>query len=316
MSTSRRTAPWIWGAATFAVLLAGGITAFVASDGSDDVQQSVLHADTRMGAVELKVRDLEAMTAFYGADGVGLELLSEGEGTVSLGVDDEEIIRLTHADGEYASVQDAGLYHSAVLYPDGPALAETMVRMATQHPYLYQGASDHRVSEAFYFGDPEGNGVELYIDRPSDEWTWDDGQVVMGSAALDPNAFIQEHLGRPSTGEATMGHVHLKVGNLDAARAFYADTLGFAVTSESDGAIFMSAGGYHHHLAANTWGSDGADARPEGLGLGEVEVVLPAASDIDGVGDRLELAGLLYDRDEAGLTVADPWGNQVRFVQG
>jgi catechol 2,3-dioxygenase len=189
-----------------------------------------------------------------------------------------------------------------------------MMRMATQYPALFQGSADHRVSEAFYFGDPEGNGVELYIDTPREEWVWEDGQVQMGSDPLDPNAFIQQHLGQDSAGDATMGHVHLKVGDVAQAREFYVDTLGFAATAEANGALFMSAGGYHHHLAANTWGSSGAGVRPAGLGLGEFAVVLPEASELDGVVERLQDAEVPFEQDAAGLTVADPWGNQVRFT--
>lgn len=138
-------------------------------------------------------------------------------------------------------------------------------------PQSYGGSADHAVSLAFYFADPDGNGLELYTDTPREDWVWQDGQVSMGSAPLDPNEFIQTHLGRSATttaaGGATMGHVHLRVGDLARARAFYADVLGFAVTAESDGALFHAVGGYHHHVATNTWGSAGAGEHPESLGL-------------------------------------------------
>ncbi len=319
VSSSLRIPLWIIGISVLVALIAGGVTSIVmaaanAPDApSDEVPQSVLHADTRMGAIELQVRDLPAMREFYGPEGVGLELLNETDGAVSLGANGEELIRLVPADGEFASPQDAGLYHSAIVFPDGPALAESLARLAPQYPGLFQGATDHAVSEAFYFGDPEGNGVELYIDTPREDWVWENGRVQMGSEALDPNAFIQEHLGDRTDGDATMGHVHLKVGNVGQAREFYVDTLGFAVTAEVNGAIFMSAGGYHHHLAANTWGSAGAGARPAGLGLGSFEVLVPAASELDGVVTRLQDAGLPFEQTDAGLTVADPWGNQVHF---
>ncbi|GAB3043006.1 VOC family protein [Parafrigoribacterium mesophilum] len=323
MSSLARKHLWTWSItalAALAALVAGVVIAIVAPAANapraqgEEVPQSVLHAETRMGAVELKVRDLPSMAAFYGQAGVGLGILSETDDAVSLGVNDEELIRLVPADGEHASAQDSGLYHSAIVFPDRPALAQAMVRMATQYPEQFQGAADHRVSKAFYFGDPESNGVELYIDTPSSEWVWEGGQVQMGSDPLDPNAFIQEHLGDRPTGDAAMGHVHLKVGDVDQAREFYADTLGFAVTAEANGALFMSAGGYHHHLAANTWGSAGAGVRPAGLGLGEFAVVLPEASELDGVAERLQRADVAFEQDDTGLTVADPWGNQVRFT--
>jgi catechol 2,3-dioxygenase len=319
MSSSPRKHFWTWGIIALA-LVAGVVIAIVTAAANapraqgDEVPQSVLHAETRMGVVELNVRDLPSMTAFYGQHGVGLDLLSEADDVVSLGVDDDELIRLVPAEGEHATAQDAGLYHAAILFPDGPALAQAMVRMAAKYPGQFQGSANHRVSEAFYFGDPEGNGVELYIDTPRAEWVWENGQVQMGSDPLDANAFIEEHLGDRPTGDATMGHVHLKVGDIGQAREFYVDTLGFAVTAEANGAIFMSAGGYHHHLAANTWGSAGAGVRPAGLGLGEFAVVLPEASELDGVVERLRLADTAFERGDTGLTVADPWGNQVRFT--
>ncbi|WP_353987719.1 VOC family protein [Ruicaihuangia caeni] len=320
MSSSLRTRSWIWGViALVAVMVAGAVVAVVtvsanATGAQDEAPQSALHADTRMGAVELKVRDVAAMAAYYGENGVGLEVLSEIADAMVLGVDGEEVIRLTTGGGDPPSPTDAGLYHSAIVFPDGPALAEALVRVATQYPGLFQGASDHSVSEAFYFADPEGNGVELYIDTPRDEWVWQEGQVVMGSAPLDANAFIQEHLGGASAGDATMGHVHLKVGDIDQAREFYVDTLGFAATAEVNSALFMSAGGYHHHVAANTWGSAGAGARPEGLGLGQFTVVLPAASELDAVVERLQMAGLPFEQTERGVVVADPWGNEVHLT--
>ena len=323
MSSSLRIPLWILGISVLVAIVAGGVTSVVMATANapaapaapdNTVAESVLHADTRMGAVELQVRDIQAMREFYGENGVGLELLSETDGIVSLGLDGEELIRLVPSDGDVASAQDAGLYHSAILFEDGPALAESLVRLAPQYPELFQGATDHAVSEAFYFADPEGNGVELYIDTPREDWVWENGRVQMASDALDPNAFIQEHLGDKTDGDATMGHVHLKVGNVGQAREFYVDTLGFAVTAEANGALFMSAGGYHHHLAANTWSSGGAGTRPAGLGLGSFEVLVPTASELDGVVTRLQDAALPFEQTDAGLTVADPWGNQVRFT--
>ena len=299
----------VWGA----VALGGGDAV---TEASEAPAQSAIAADTRMGAVELRSADLDAMTDFY-VDGVGLASLADDGAAVALGAHDgagaEELVRLVSADARYASPNDAGLFHTAIRFPDEPALARVLLRVATLFPSAYQGAADHAVSLAFYFADPEGNGVELYVDRPRAEWVWKDGAVQMGNAALDPNTFIEQHLERETAGIPDMGHVHLKVGDLTAAREFYEGVLGFAVTAEADGAIFLSAGGYHHHLAANTWGSAGAAARPTTLGLGSVGVVVPAASDLDALVDRLESAAVAYERTDAALSVADPWGTTLEF---
>ncbi|WP_157155665.1 VOC family protein [Diaminobutyricimonas sp. LJ205] len=316
MTSSLRLPLWILGISVIIAIVAGGITAAVMAAGnapSDEVPASVISADTRMGAVELKTSNIEAMTDYYGPDGVGLSVLGEEGGIRSLGVDGEELIRLVPTDAELAAPTEAGLYHTAILFPDAPALAGTLAQLASTYPGLYGGSADHAVSHAFYFGDPEGNGVELYVDTPREDWVWEDGYVQMGSEPLDINRFINDNLGEDSTGEATMGHVHLKVGNLEQAEAFYGDTLGFAVTARANGAIFLSAGGYHHHLAANTWGSAGAGVRSDSLGLGSLEVVVPDASELDAVASRLTDAGLEFEQTDAAITVADPWGTVVEL---
>lgn len=284
-----------------------------ATQGAPVERADGLPAETDMGVNELKVRDLDDVQKFY-ESAVGMEVLDEGQGEVLLGLDRTPLIRLVQSDEPLPQPQDAGLYHTAILYADGATLAETLMRVSQQAPESYQGAADHRVSEAFYFGDPEGNGVELYVDRPRSEWKWNDGKVEMGSDPLDPNQFIEKHLGSEAAGTATVGHVHLKVGDLDAAREFYADTLGFDVVSESDGALFYSAGGYHHHLATNTWMSGGAGPRTTEIGLGSITVTLPEAADVAAVSERITAARLSSTTTPGGLLVDDPWGNTVRII--
>lgn len=276
---------------------------------------SALPDSTRMGAVELVTDDLAPMRSFYG-DAVGLDVLEETSDHLSLGNDGEELLHITRADGlAVDDPSEAGLYHSAILYPDEQSLAATLLSITTVAPVTYTGSADHAVSLAFYFSDPDGNGLELYVDTPADEWVWHDGLVQMGSAPLDPNAFIEEHLGATPTGSpATMGHVHLRVGDLDEARAFYADTLGFAVTAESTGALFYSAGGYHHHVATNTWSSVGAADRPESLGLGGLTVTLGSEDALAAVAERLTDAGTAFQQEASIITVDDPWGNTVRLL--
>ncbi|WP_228479759.1 VOC family protein [Microbacterium abyssi] len=271
-----------------------------------------LPADTGMGAVTIAARDLDTLTEYY-RDVIGLTVIEESAGIAVLGID-EPLIRLEATDAGADDPRSAGLYHSAILFDDAASLARTLVNVAELAPESYQGSSDHAVSLAFYVGDPEGNGVELYIDRPRDEWLWEDGEVVMGSAMLDPNQFIDENLGDEASGSATMGHVHLRVGDLDQARAFYSDVLGFDVTSEAQGAVFYSAGGYHHHLATNTWQSAGAGQRAESAGLRGITVAVPAASDLDALVTRLADAGIEHSASDSHVVTADPWGNAVRFV--
>jgi catechol 2,3-dioxygenase len=316
--SASRNRPAIIAAIIVAALVLGGAVWGIAANTTgkaeqQQIPQGALHADTTLGAIELRVGNLEAMQAFYEV-GVGLRVLDESAESVSLGSDGVEIIRLTAADGGYTNPKEAGLYHAAILYPDAPGLAAAIARIVQADQRFFQGASDHAVSKAFYFGDPEGNGVELYIDTPRDSWVWQDGQVQMGSAALDPNAFLAEHLGSDADGTIVPGHAHLKVGDLDAAREFYGDTLGFAVTAETNGAIFLAVGGYHHHLAANTWGSSGAGIRPASLGLGSLEITLPNAAELAAVADRLDTAGLAHERTDAAITVLDPWGTPVHLT--
>ena len=266
-----------------------------------------------MGVVDLTVADLPLMRDYY-EDAVGLEVVSETEDRVELGSDGTALISLTHDAGpELADPTTAGLYHTAILYPDEASLAAVLLSVAETAPNTYQGSADHSVSLAFYFTDPEGNGVELYVDTPEDTWEWNDGRVTMGAAPLDPNQFISKNLTQKGSGSATVGHMHLRVGDLDAAQEFYADTLGFDITAEVPGALFLSAGGYHHHVAVNTWSSQNAPERIPALGLGHFTVVLANAAELDAASVRISDAGLTSSPIDGGIAVDDPWGNTVHL---
>lgn len=272
-----------------------------------------LPAAMELGVTELKVQNLENVQAYY-QNAVGLAVIEQQPDAVTLGMDDVPLMRLERSAEPLPQATDAGLYHTAILFADEASLAKAVLQTAQLAPGSYQGSADHLVSQAFYFGDPEGNGVELYVDRPREEWQWNDGQVEMGSEPLDPNAFIEEHLDGEAAGTAVIGHIHLKVGNLEEARSFYADTLGFDVVSESEGALFYSAGGYHHHLATNTWQSAGAGPRTTEVGFGALTVALPTAADIEQVTARVDAAGYGHEVVEHGIVVEDPWGNKIRLV--
>lgn len=296
--------------------------------------QDLLPDATRMGVVTLAVADLDLMLAFY-RDTLGLQLLAQDRGTAILGRSGAPVLILDQ-DGSlsHAPLTAAGLYHTAFLYGSAAELASVVYAVARAYPERFQGSSDHLVSEAFYFSDPEGNGVELYTDRPRSSWSIGAlGQVDMATLPLDPNAYLRTHLTEQGAAaaageEARIGHVHLKVGDIGTARRFYADTLGFSVTASlGSQALFVSAGGYHHHLGMNTWESRGAGERSPALGLGEVTIALPSAtggatadgslSGLDALGaldQRLADRGIAREFDGRELVVYDPWRNRVRVT--
>jgi len=276
-----------------------------------------LAADTAMGPVTLRVADLDAMTAYY-RDGVALEVLSASGPVVTLGRGSTPVVILEHApELAHFSPRDAGLFHTAILFDTEEALAAAVYSVATKHPKTFTGSSDHLVSKAFYFSDPEGNGVELYWDRDRSTWSWTHGTLEMATLYLDPNAFLQEHLTEqgasdPLVGGARVGHVHLQVGDVDTARDFYIGALGFEKTVEMPGsALFVSAGGYHHHMAMNVWNSRGAGKRANTLGLGRIDIEVPAADDLGELVERMKHHGLPTRDDGRTVSVDDPWGNLI-----
>jgi len=280
----------------------------------------LLAADTAMGAVTLNVADLDGMTAYY-RDAVGLEVLSAAGPLVVLGRGTRAVVVLEHSpELRHAAPSEAGLYHTAIVFDTEAALAASVYSVARRHPGSFTGSSDHLVSKAFYFDDPEGNGVELYWDRDRTAWSWTHGSVEMSTLYLDPNAFLQEHLTEEGlsgagSGDARVGHIHLSVGDVGAAREFYVDRLGFAETLDYGGqALFVSAGGYHHHMAMNVWSSRGAGRRRRTLGLGRVDIVVPGADDLGALGERLAHYGhQTRDTGEA-LELDDPWANLIRVT--
>lgn len=279
----------------------------------------LLPADARMGAVELLVRDLDAMIAFY-SRGVTLDVLEQSGETAELGRGGQPLVRLRRVrDLPPRRPGEAGLFHTAVLFEDRQSLAFAAASVARLAPQSFTGSSDHLYSEAFYFDDPEGNGVELYVDRPRETWTVaDGGEITMGTLALDPNRYLREHLtdaGATAVADtpAVVGHVHLKVGDIATARGFYVDALGFGVTATfRDQALFVSAGGYHHHVGMNTWESRGAGERTPALGLGEVTIALPDTDALGALDERLAHRGIAREFDGHEITVLDPWRNRVK----
>ena len=279
---------------------------------SDDL----LAADTSMGAVTLLVGDLDAMTAWY-RDVVTLDVLSTTDGAVTLGRASTPLLVLEHNPAlTHAAGGAAGLFHTAILFESQASLAASVFSIATKAPGSFTGSADHLVSQAFYFTDPEGNGVELYWDRDRTEWSWTHGRVEMASLRLDPNAFLNEHFDPTHVpGTAIVGHVHLSVDDVSRAREFYVNRLGFATTAEfGDQALFVSAGGYHHHMAMNTWNSRGAGRRTRALGLGLVDIVVPTRDDLGALGERMAHHSIGAHDDGHALTFDDPWANLIRVT--
>ena len=209
---------------------------------------------------------------------------------------------------------------SAASRPAISARAASVYSVAQRFPNCFTGSSDHLVSKAFYFTDPENNGVELYWDRDRSTWSWTHGQLEMSTLYLDPNAFLQEHLTQavvdePRIGAASIGHVHLSVGDVPQARDFYVDKLGFEVTTTyGPSALFVSAGGYHHHMAMNVWNSRGAGRRADTLGLGRVEITVPDADALGAARQRLAARGVAVADDGRSIRFDDPWANAITLT--
>jgi catechol 2,3-dioxygenase len=269
-----------------------------------------------MGAVTLWVSDLDAMVRYY-RDGVGLTLISEINGRAVLGYQNREILILEHKPAmKHASPHEAGLFHTAILFPSEAALAKSVFSVAQKYPGTFTGSADHLVSKAFYFNDPEGNGVELYWDRDRSTWSWVHGAIEMDTIYLDPNQFLKEHLSdEPADESKKVGHVHLSVGSIPAAEEFYVKMLGFEKTLNLGGAaLFVSAGGYHHHMAMNTWRSKGAGKRQLALGLGKVEIVLENQDQVQETNERLNYYQLNSTYESGVTKVEDPWGNTISLL--
>lgn len=273
---------------------------------------------TAVGAVTLKVDDLDNMIKYY-TQALPLQVLDQQGGSAVIGRGNQSVVILQHArELRHASRRAAGLFHTAIVFETETALAAAVYWVARYALNTFIGSSDHLVSKAFYFTDPEGNDVELYWDRDRSEWSWVHGQVEMDSLFLDPNQYLRDHLAEdavaePMIGGAEVGHVYLQVGDLDAARKFYVDWLGFDAThSSTPGALFISAGGYHH-MAMNVWNSRGAGRRDNTLGLGQVDIVLPSPDDLGEVAERVRHHGVQLADDGRTVRFDDPWANGLRI---
>ncbi|NKE37384.1 VOC family protein [Natronococcus sp. JC468] len=271
---------------------------------------NALPKGTRIGRTALRVSDLEEQTEFY-RDVVGLRVLRRSEAGALLGAGERPLLVLERdGDAPERRRSEAGLYHNAFDVPSRAALGDALGRIRDR--WRLEGASDHRVSEALYLTDPEGNGVEIYRDYPREEWpVADDGRVQMATDPLDLSRLEAAAAGEthvpPGTG---VGHVHLEVSSLDAFEEFYVDALGFEPQTSASGALFVSAGGYHHHLGANTW--HGRTKPVAGRGLSWFEVLVPDRGTLEAVRGRLADRKESIAETDGGFAVVDPDGNEIR----
>lgn len=274
---------------------------------------------TRLGPVQLQIASLDRSLMYY-ENVLGLRLVERTETTAVLAAQAavHPLVVLHERAGARPMTARGrlGLYHVAILLPDRASLARFVVHLADRG--VRAGAADHLVSEAFYLQDPDGLGIEVYADRPRESWKRVGRELMMASDPVDAEDLVRVADGAPWVGMpagTVIGHLHLHVGDIEAAGRYYADALGFdRMVWHYPGALFLGAGGYHHHLGNNTWAEPGAlPATEEDARLVEWTIDLPASSDVEAVAASLTAAG--YDADAQNGTVLsrDPWGTAVRF---
>jgi catechol 2,3-dioxygenase len=273
---------------------------------------------TRLGGVRLQVRSLGRSVEYYERV-IGLRRSSMAGDAVGLSAEgeDQPLVWL-HERPDALPVPHGGrlgLYHFAILVPDRAALGRFVRHLSELGEYA--GSADHAVSEAFYLSDPDGLGIEVYADRPRASWRRQGRQLYMTTERLNVPDLLAAAGSQPWTGMPSgtvIGHVHLHVGDLDESAAFYHEGLGLdKIVWSYPGALFLSAGGYHHHLGTNTW-SSGPPATDEDARLLSWTVALPSAADVEAAARSLESAGHRVNHEGTAVTAADPWGTRVRLV--
>lgn len=277
-----------------------------------------------VGEAALRVRDIKAMTAYY-KDMLGLEEITRdgaADGTVVLGAGGKALLHLLPTpEAAFETPASAGLFHIAYLMPQRQDLARWLVHIA-RNRFPVTGFADHSVSEAVYLTDPEGNGVEVYSDRPRDLWKWDGDVVTMGTHPLDVDDIVANtDINKDDYGKAPanlrIGHIHLRVGDVARATGFYGGLIGLSSTRGNRGdAGFFSSGRYHHHVAFNTWNSAGAGQRDEKTtGLDWFSLELSNDAELAQLKERLKQTATTTPTTDAHIGMVDPWGTQVRLVR-
>jgi catechol 2,3-dioxygenase len=280
-----------------------------------------IDAATQMGHLALTVADLERSVAFY-TDAMGLSLLSNDGGIAVLGAGATPLLVLHERPGaDTVPVEATGLYHLAILVPTRADLGRWL-RHWLEMGFDMPGQGDHLVSEALYLADPDGNGIEIYRDRPRSEWSWENGQVRMATDPVDIRGVIEagDREAQPWTGlpaGTTIGHVHLKVADIQRAAEFYHALFGFDIVAAMPSALFISAGGYHHHLGMNIWHSrNRGPAAETAAGLRYYTVEFASDEARSAVLDRLRASGIdVADRGTL-AEVTDPFGITILLHVG
>jgi catechol 2,3-dioxygenase len=277
-----------------------------------------IDAGAAIGAVHLTISDLGQSVRFYQSH-VGFVVHRHDERSAALGAGGRDLLVLAQCETAPRVRGTTGLYHFAILVPSRADLARSLRRLVETETVL-QGAADHGVSEALYLADPDGNGIEIYRDRPRAEWPYVGGRLRMGADPVDFENLLADEtrVGGRSGGHGlaagtVIGHVHLHVSSLSDAERFYVGVLGFDLMQRyGPSALFVSAGGYHHHVGLNTWAGVGAPPPPPGaLGLHHYVVTLPDEAALAAVAARVRTAGLPAESIEGGLLVHDPANNAI-----
>jgi catechol 2,3-dioxygenase len=277
-----------------------------------------IHQDTSIGLVTLRVANLERSQRFY--EGIlAFQPVEQTPGRVVLGDQEKQpLLELIEVPGAAPQPRRAtGLYHVAFLFPTRADLGRELLRVARAG--LQVGQGDHLVSEALYISDPDDNGLELYRDRPRSEWHWTNGTIEMATDPVDIRGLVAEGERDAEPWEVIpagtrVGHIHLQVGDIQEARRFYSTILGFDVTADlsAHGALFVSAGGYHHHIGLNTWHSRGAKPTPaDAAGLQTYVIAIPSREGLQEVKERLVAHGVPFEELEDSIRVNDPWSNSI-----
>jgi len=277
--------------------------------------QPTLPASLRLGAVHLIVTDLDRSIAFY-ESAIGLNLIDRSESRATLGAGGDGLLVLEEEPQARPAGRHAGLYHFALLHPSRLELARAAQRVIVTHTPV-TGASDHKISEAIYLPDPDGNGIELAADRGREHWgDLSDPTALGGPMPLDMESLMglvkdADPLPKADPG-LRVGHVHLHVGDVEEALRFWRDLIGFEVMTRFPSAAFISAGGYHHHLGLNTWRGEGVPPMPDGtVGLRHWTIVLETREQVDEVRQRLIAAGVEVGEQPDGFLARDPGANAV-----